>query len=179
MKIIGGKYRGRNFYLPEGVRATQNIVRKALFDILGQDMEGLDFLDIFAGSGAVGLEAVSRGAKRTTFVEREPKCVQAIEENFKILQTDAYELIAADAFAAIKQLARQKRMFDIIFMDPPYHLDLAKKALKTLKGYDILHPNCIVIVQHEKTDKLPPACDPVRLFREEKYGGSVLSFYRK
>jgi len=72
MKIIGGIYKGRNFYMPAGIRPTQTIARKALFDILGQDMEGVTFVDLFAGSGAIGLEAISCGAEKVIFVEKRP-----------------------------------------------------------------------------------------------------------
>ena len=85
MKIIGGKHRGKNFYMPFGIRPTQSITRKALFDILGQDLEGVTMLDLFAGSGAVGLEAISRGAKKVILVEKDPKCADVINENIRIL----------------------------------------------------------------------------------------------
>ncbi len=186
MKIIGGKLKGRNFYMPKEVRATQNVVRKALFDILGQDLDGVEFLELFAGSGAIGLEALSREAKRVTFVDNDPKCAQVIEENITLLKLNSYDeddprhdIINSDAFASIKVLARQGRKYDIVFCDPPYGRDLAKKALKQLATYDILHPNCIVVTQHERREILPEAEGRFLVFRKKKYGASFLSLYRE
>lgn len=185
MKILGGKYKGRNFYMLEGIRPTQGIVRKALFDILGHDMEGVILLDLFAGSGAIGLEAISRGATQSIFVEKDPRCAAIIEENIGLLsihkdvhEIPPYQIVQTDAFAAIKLFSRQNKKFDVIFVDPPYSRGLAKKALKTLEAYDILHPNCIVVIQHEKRETLPEKQGRFLLFREKKYGNTTFSLYK-
>ena len=176
MKIIGGQYKGHNFFMPAGIRPTQNIVRKALFDLLGQDLSGLTFLDLFAGSGAVGFEALSRGAQSCTFVERDIKCVKMIGRNAKIFNSP-YEIIEKDAFFTIKELAREGRKFDIIFLDPPYGQTLAKKALKTLGAYVIVHPASWVVVQHQRGERLLPKSGQLKIIQEKQYGGSVLSLY--
>jgi 16S rRNA (guanine(966)-N(2))-methyltransferase RsmD len=169
--------------MPVGIRPTQNIVRKSLFDLLGQDMTGIAFLDLFAGSGAVGLEALSRGAARVTMVEHEPKCAAVISENISLLLRGAkagvyhYEVVQSDAFATVKMFARQGRKFDIIFVDPPYGRDLAKKTLKTLGGYDILQPNSTVIIQHEKREILPREEGRFLLYRQKNYGTTYFSLY--
>lgn len=105
--------------MPEGIRPTQNKVRKALFDILG-DIEGLSFLELFAGSGAVGLEALSRGAREAVFVEKEKKCIDILRGNLLLLGYQHYNLISSDSVKAIKQLRERDKEFDIIFLDPPY-----------------------------------------------------------
>lgn len=185
MKIIGGLYKGRNFYRPAGIRPTQDVTREALFDILGQDMEGVFFLDLFAGSGAVGMEALSRGAQKVLFVEKDSKCVAVIQENIGLLAMERgresgvpYEILQADSFAAVKLLVRQNKQFDIVFIDPPYSRGLAKKALKTLEAYDILHPNSLVVVQHETKEILPEHEGRFLLFRQKTYGKSALSIYK-
>jgi len=185
MKIIGGQFKGRNFYRPEGIRPTQSITREALFDILGQDLEGVTLLDLFAGSGAVGLEAISRGATKVTLVEKDPKCAGVIGENIDLLSIGVgeggaplYEIVQTDAFAAVKIFARQNKKFDVVFVDPPYGRGLAKKALKTLEAYDILQPNCTVVIQHEKEEILPEKQGRFCLFRRKKYGSTFLSIYR-
>ena len=184
MKIIAGQYKGRNFYTPYDIRPTQNLVRKAFFDILGQDLPEMSFLDLFAGSGAMGLEAVSRGASLVVFVENEPDRAVLIEKNIEIFGISLIEnvhrvqVIAADAFATIKYLASQQKKFDIIFLDPPYDRELAKKALKTLNAYAIVHPNCIVAIQHARHEILPESEGKFSRFREKKYGNTVLSFYK-
>ncbi len=186
VKIIGGKYKGRNFYMPASVRPTQNITRKALFDILGQDMDGIEFLELFAGSGAVGLEAMSRGAKKVIFVEHDPKCADVITQNLQLLlgaspRDDgfSYELVEGDSFAHIKMFARQKKKFDLIFLDPPYGLELGKKALKTLGAYDILHPNCVVVIEHGADEILPKIEGNLLRFEQRKYGKTFLSIYKQ
>lgn len=178
MKIIGGQFKGRNFYRPEGIRPIQSLVTKSLFDILGQDLEGIIFLDLFAGAGSVGLEALSRGAKHCTFVEKDPKCAAIITKNLKLLDIGAYSLITADVFAALKQIALQKQAYDIIFCDPPYDRELGKKSLKTLDAYAILHPTSVIILKHEKYESLPEEYGRLILFRQKKYGSTILSFYQ-
>lgn len=141
--------------MPAGMRPTLNMTRKAVFDLIGgHDLTDMDFLDLFAGSGAVGLEAISRGAKTVTFVENVPKYAGVIQENLGLFGVKAgglnqsdYCVIHGDAFAAIKMFAKRNRKFDIIFLDPPYGRGLVKKALKTLMAYDILQPNSICIVE--------------------------------
>ena len=185
MKIIGGQLRGRNFYMPKHIRCTQNVVRKAVFDILGQDMEGKSFLDLFAGSGAMGFEAHSRGAKEVVFVEKDPICVRTIKENINHLSlvsaqntAQNLELIEEDSFFAVKEFSRKNRPFDIIYADPPYIQDLSKKALKTLGGYVIFQPNLVVIIQHDKREILSDSQGKLCRYRQKTYGGTVLDFYR-
>ncbi len=186
MKIIGGKFKGRNFFMPKTVRPTQDLMRKALFDILGQDISGLTFIDIFAGSGAMGLEAISRGAAHVTFVERDSRHAEIIQENLKVLNirdtgtsSDLADIIASDAFVVIKQLAREEETYDIVFVDPPYDQELAKKALKTLGAYDILHPDSILIIQHNKHEILPSEEGRIIRMEQRRYGSAFLSLYKK
>ena len=185
MRILSGKYRGRNFFMPKGIRPTQDLVRKALFDLLGQDLTGLTFLDLFAGSGAMGLEAASRGAKEVIFVEKEPLCFRTICENIARLNIPAlepdrpfFETLQADGLATIKDFARRGRKLDIVFADPPYGRDLAKKTLITLKGHDIVHPDSIVVIQHTKHETLPETEGRFFINEQRKYGTSYLTFYK-
>ena len=183
MKIIGGKFKGRNFYTHQSIRPTQNLVRKAVFDMLG-DLSGMDFLELFAGSGAVGWEAFSRGARSVALVEREPQCVEVIQENMRLFGIEqafpfdgACRLFEGDVFVQIKHLAQQKKKFDVIFADPPYEQELGKKLLKTLMAHDILRPNCLIILQHYRREILPEIPDGFLLIRKKKYGTSILSIY--
>lgn len=171
--------------MPVDIRPTRNIVREAVFDMLGQDLSGMFVLDLFAGSGAVGIEAVSHGAQWVIMVEKDPKCAEVIEENFRLLRAEndaqgslPYELLQTDVFAAVKFLAGQDKKFDMIFIDPPYSRGLAKKALKTLEAYDILQPNCVVFIQHDKKEILPEQQGRIVLFRQRKYGNTILSVYQ-
>lgn len=171
--------------MPAGIRPTQDLIRKSVFDFLGQDLAGLSFLDLFAGSGAIGLEALSRGAKRVVFVEKDPRCADVINENLTILNKNqaidpgqSSFVINSDTFPTIKQMNKKGEKFDIIFVDPPYYADLAKKTLKTLLAYDIVQPNNLIIVQREKRETLPDPEGRFLLVRERKYGGSILTIIR-
>jgi len=178
MRIITGKYKGRTIKMPPGIRPTQNKVRKAIFDILG-GIEGLSFLELFAGSGAVGIEALSCGAGEVVFVEKDRKCVEKIKENLGVISLSRYLVISSDTCQAIKDLSKKRRKFNLIFLDPPYYQDLAKKTLQTIAGCDILARNGFVIAQHFKKDNLPEAEGDLSLFKQARYGDTLLSFYRK
>ncbi len=203
MRIISGKYKGRLIKMPKSIRPTQDKVRKALFDILG-DIQGLSFLELFAGSGAVGFEAVSRGVTDLTLVEYNRDCLFAIRKNIESLQLKVCNLYPKEADQAIKAFNKDQRKFDIIFLDPPYypecsyskqHLfgipkryrrssfvrdqEVSKKTLQTLSVYDILAPNGFIVVQHFKKDILPNTLGELTLFKEACYGDTELSFYRK
>jgi 16S rRNA (guanine966-N2)-methyltransferase len=186
MKILRGKFRGRNFYMPKDIRPTQNVVRKAIFDMLGDSVCDMEILDLFSGSGAMGLEAISNGVKKVTMVEKDSKCFECIAENIELfdipLDEDGnfpYEVICGDVFAIIKQLAAKKRTFDLIFCDPPYGRGLAKKALNVLSNYDILQPTSLLIFEHLKKDILPEKEGNFVLFKTRRYGMSMLSMYKK
>jgi 16S rRNA (guanine(966)-N(2))-methyltransferase RsmD len=178
MRIISGKYKGRIIQMPKGIRPTQGLVRKALFDILG-DVEGLSFLELFAGSGAVGLEAASGGAKEVVFVDKDRRCLQTIKGNISAAPQSRYLFLLLDVYRAIEQLNKEKKKFDIIFLDPPYYHELAKKTLLNLSTYDILAPNGFIVAQHFKKDNLPEAVGDLALFRQARYGDTVLSFYKR
>jgi 16S rRNA (guanine(966)-N(2))-methyltransferase RsmD len=181
--------------MPKGIRPTQNKVRKALFDILG-DVEGLSFLELFAGSGAIGFEAVSRGVRELTLVEYNRNCLLAINKNIESLKLKSCQLYPKESAEAIKKFHQDKKKFDIIFLDPPYHKgmaprlrsgsttsgvsgSLAKKTLQILGAYDILAPNGLVAIQHFKKESLPETEGDLTLFRQSRYGDTVLSFYKK
>ena len=120
MRITTGKYRNRKLHMPKGIRPTQDKVRKAVFDILG-DISGLTFLELFAGSGAVGFEALSRGIVELTLVECNANSVLAIKRNIALLKAPACKLYYLEAEKAVKLMSLDKKSFDIIFIDPPYY----------------------------------------------------------
>lgn len=176
MKILGGTLKGRNFYMPEGIRPTQDLLRSAVFDLLGHDLRGLSFLDLFAGSGAVGLEAISRGASRVAFVEKDLKNADIIKENFEVLKIGYphvfHKVITADVFATFKHMADAKEVWDIVFIDPPFDAKLAKKILKHLEAYVILHPRSYVIIQYGQDDSLPDVEGRFQILKKKSYGSS-------
>lgn len=178
MRIIGGRYKSRRIRMPGYIRPTQGKVRKALFDILG-NLEGCSFLELFAGSGAVGFEAISRGARELTLVESNRQALGQIKKNIEGLEAQSCRLYPLDSAEAIKKFHRHKEKFDIIFLDPPYYREMAKKALQMLGAYDILAPDGLIVAQHFKKESLPEAEGDLILFRQSRYGDTVLSFYKK
>ncbi len=163
--------------MPRNIRPTQNKVRKALFDILG-DIEDLRFLELYAGSGAVGLEALSRGVSELVLVENDHHSLTELRKNLAQLAPECV-LIPKDAESAVRELAERRKTFDIVFLDPPYYREMAKKALQTLGAYDILAPNGFVVVQHFKRDLLPESAGNLKLLRQNRYGDTLLSIYQK
>jgi 16S rRNA (guanine966-N2)-methyltransferase len=178
MRITTGKYKGRTVIMPKGIRPTQDKVRKALFDILA-DVEGLSILELFAGSGAVGFEALSRGAREVTLAEIDSAAFESMKQTIQSLKLTGCSLLAKDAIEVIRRCYEHKKKFDIIFLDPPYYRGLAKKTLQTLSDYDILTPCGLIVVQHFKKDNLPDSAGDLALFKQSRYGDTVLSFYKK
>ena len=187
MRIISGILKGRPIRFPADIRPTQNKVRKAVFDCLAQAVEGAEFLELFAGSGAVGIEAISCGAKRVTFVDNDFNSLKAIESNLKELDLDErhYRIVRSDAFKFLDDWAGKKTGFDIIFSDPPYRQFLAKNCLLRISACDILSRSGILVIEHHKKEELPrQACltgrqeGSLMLFKQKSYSDTVVSFYR-
>lgn len=182
MRIVGGLYRSRHIEMPKSAetRPTQDKVRQAVFNIL-QDVSGLSVLDLFAGSGAYGIEALSRGARHAAFVDANGQSIHAIKQNLLTLKADpaAYEVIRADALREIPRLHKEGKRYDLVFLDPPYRLDLAKKCLITLEAYDILAQSALVVAERFKHDGLPGDLATLVLLTERSYGNTVISIFRK
>ena len=167
--------------MPEGIRPTQNVLRAAIFDLLGHDLSGLTFLELFAGSGAVGLEAISWGADEVVMVEHNDLNAKTIRENGELLGIDLggnFSLIHDDAFKRVKRLSEDHKPFDIVFFDPPYAQKLAKKTLKLLERSDILHAQSLVLVQCEVSEKFEIP-ENFTLLTQRRYGSSYLTLLQK
>lgn len=180
MRIIAGELKGLTLKMPKGIRPTSDKVREALFDILGQSVMGADILDLFAGSGALGIEAWSRGSGKVIFVDNNPKCIKVIGENIAKLQISNQQLqiYCLDVFKAIKLFGQRSEKFDLILLDPPYYKDLAKKSLISIEQSDILARNALAVAEHYKKDKLEEEIGQLKLFKIKNYGDTTLSFYK-
>jgi len=182
MRIIGGQFKSRIISIPKGVdiRPTQDKVREAVFNILG-DVNGKKILELFAGSGAFGIEALSRGASHATFVDNNFRCAAAIRANLESLGIAAqyYSIIKSNALTSLPGLPKEENKFDIIFLDPPYYRDLAKKCLINIDAYDILSPIGLVLVEHFKKDIIKPDLNTLVLAEERRYGDVIISIYKK
>jgi len=183
MKIIAGEAKGRPIEMPRNVemRPTSDKVREALFNIIAQSIPGSSVLDLFAGSGSLGLEALSRGAERAVFVDEEKRCVSTIRKNVSILEFEGKDakIYRNDALKAVKKLSDSNSRFDIVFMDPPYYGDWVKKCLLCISKYDILNHPSLIICEHFKKDVVPEGAGSIKLERQARYGDTVLSIYAK
>lgn len=184
MRIIAGQYKGRKIDFPRHIRPTQDKVRQAVFDVLGGAVEGCRVLDLFAGSGAFGLEAASRGARAVCFIDRDRRSSAVVEVNIKKLGLDSEKDIEVenhvqDAVRAIGILAKRKKLFDLVFLDPPYGSDALKKSLKTLGESDILTPRSFVIAEHVKRSSMPETEGLLLQFRQIEHGDTAVTFYAR
>lgn len=154
LKIIGGEFKNRQIKTPKGdqTRPTSSLVRKAIFDICQNEIEGAHFLDLYAGSGAMGIEALSRGAASATFVENNRFAVQCIQENLRELKLEG-TIIRIDALKAVPQLAKDVKRFDIIYIDPPYSQETAPLLLK-IEEEKLLKSGGRLFVEQRTTSEL-------------------------
>ena len=183
MRIIAGIFRSRQLKPLKKlrIRPTSDMLRETLFNILGPRVEGARFLDLFAGTGAVGIEAVSRGASYVVFVENHRGATQLVGENLALLGiNEGARLISADALAAIAKLeAEHAKPFDFVFLDPPYANERDyHSVLHALEKSSIVGDSSVVIAEHRKTFSLPENIGRLRQYRTLKQGDAALSFYR-
>lgn len=151
--------------------------KETLFGILGEIISGAQVLDLFAGSGSLGLEALSRGAVRVTFVEKAPWGISCILQNLENLKLgEKADLIREDIFLALGKLERQRETFSVVFLDPPYNQGLVKKILMRLERSDIVSAQTQLILHHSRQEKLPEALGRFRVLREKRIGQACLSF---
>jgi len=176
LRVTGGVLRGRRLRVPRGtaVRPTSDRVRESLFARLG-DLDGARVLDLCAGSGALGIEALSRGAAALVSVERSSVVARVLAENLEALGVaDRARLLRADVVAALQRLARQAERFDLVLFDPPYaEIDATGRALRALATSGILAPRATVVVEASRRAP-PPAVDGLVAVDERRYGDTVL-----
>lgn len=186
MRVITGKAKGTQLTALNGagVRPTLDRVKECLFDRLGHNLAGETFLDLFAGSGGLGVEALSRGADRVVFVENDPKAQRVILANLakcKFLQgegaSQSWELLKTDALGAVSLLEKRGVRFDLVHVDPPYDADLYEGVLLRLADSAVIDDASTVIVEHFHKKVLNPSYGRLSLSSEKKLGNTLLSFY--
>ncbi len=176
MRVIAGTARGMKLKSPRGeaVRPTADRVREALFSILGPRVIGAVFVDLFAGSGAVGIEALSRGALYCIFVEKEKKHLQIVRDNLgRTGFSEQARMLGLDAMAALPLLSREKCRTDLIFIDPPYDSTLIPLALQTVYRLQLLREDGLVVVEH--STKNSAWIEKYPEHRQKKYGDTRLT----
>ena len=183
VRIIAGKWRGRRLDFPslDGLRPTGDRVRETLFNWLQPDLPGALCLDLFAGSGALGFEAASRGAHLVTLIEKDPSAVKALLRTRDQLGASSPELeiIQQDALAWLQKNTSETRHFDIVFVDPPFSSPLAEWALIALTRHHWLSPGALVYVESGVSSGHPAITPPSwQLYRHRKMGAVQCSLYR-
>lgn len=182
MRVVTGEAKGRKLKAPKtmGTRPIIDRVKTALFDILSTEVEDARFLDLFGGTGSVGIEALSRGAAHATFIEMNYKVLQLLRENLQITRlADRAETLHGDAFKFLQ--SAQGRMYDIIYVAPPQYHEMAARALQLLDGSPLVAPGGLVIVQIHPKERVGVAavpCTHLQLEDERRYGSTLLMFYR-
>jgi len=180
MRISGGEAKGRTLIFPSRStqRPTTDFLRQAIFNLLGLPVDQ-NFLDLFAGSGSVGLEALSRHAKMVVFVEKSKVLIGVIRENVSSCgYSEKCVVIHADIQSALRDLYRKKCRFNVIFADPPYNQGLIGETLKGLKEYPVLQEGGIIVLQHSIREQLAPLSDGWSVTDQRKYGDNLLTFIR-
>lgn len=175
VRIIGGEWRRRLIHFPStaDLRPTPDRVRETLFNWLGQDLTGETCLDLFAGSGALGFEAASRGAKQVVMVERDAQVFRALQATHTKLGAAQVELMRADALAFLQSDARR---YDVVFLDPPYHLDLLPRLLPLLPG--CLDGGSRVYLESDRLPELPTGYEVLRQSRAGRAHGLLIKWVR-
>jgi 16S rRNA (guanine(966)-N(2))-methyltransferase RsmD len=180
LRVIGGIAKGRRL-IGAGSGRTRPIpdnVKKSLFDILTPYIPDSRCLDLFAGTGAIGIEALSRGAEWVTFVECSPAMVKVIRTNLDVTGlASCAKVIQGDVRRLVPALCRQEEMFHIIFVDPPYGHGLAPVTLDILSAHRLLDSDGIIVTRHESRQEMPDASEELKFARREKYGDTIISFY--
>ena len=170
MRVITGTARGRRLKELEGMetRPTTDRVKEGLFSAIQFEIEGRKVLDLFAGTGQLGIECLSRGAASAVFVDRRADAVKLIRETLKLTElADRARVVAGDSMEFLKSL---KERFDIVLLDPPYAAGLLEPAIAHLTAFDILNPHGIIVAEHPAERSLQPPAAPYRVRRAYRYG---------
>ncbi|MGN0798288.1 MAG: 16S rRNA (guanine(966)-N(2))-methyltransferase RsmD [Christensenellales bacterium] len=178
MRIISGKFRGTVIPSPkqEVVKPTLDRVKENIFNILQFKIAGANCLDLFCGSGALGIECLSRGADKVQFVDNNKANVEALKAFLKKLSVQNYSATVCDYYDALKSFAEKGEKFDIIFLDPPFDSDLADVAISKMLKFDLLADNGVIV--HERSSTKPSKFAQ-KVFDSRKYGTVAVDFLKK
>ena len=180
MRIVAGEFRGRKLHTPKGaqIRPTTDRVREAIFSIIASHVPDASVLDLFAGTGALGLEALSRGAAQAVFVDRSTDAVRLIRANVELCRVeDRARVVQGSVVQVIQRLANQGEAFHLIFMDPPYGKGCVEETLLQLDK--VAYATVLVVAEHHVKDVLPQRLGEWLRTRERRYGDTAVSFFVK
>ncbi len=181
MRVIAGEWKGQRLSTPAGrtIRPTADQVRTSLMDALGPWLPGARFLDLFAGAGGVGIEALSRGAAEAVFVEIDPIALAPLRANLRHLGAEGRgRVVRREVVHAIETFKQEGQRFGLVFLDPPYGSALAAETLKRLADGALLEPDGLVIAQHLTKEPLPERFGSLVRWRTRRFGETTLTFFR-
>jgi 16S rRNA (guanine(966)-N(2))-methyltransferase RsmD len=181
MRVIAGKYKGRPLKGPkhEGLRPTADRIKEALFNIISPEIEESIFLDLFAGSGSIGIEALSRNAKMVVFADANPASIQLLKSNIHFLDpNDNFRIIKLPVERTLAILAKESLAFDLMFLDPPFQAGLLPKTIEMILNYHLLKEHGILIIEHPRqlTFEIPST---LKIHLTRDYGGISLTFLKR
>lgn len=182
MRIIAGKARGHKLITPKdfNIRPTTDRVKESVFNIIQDYIYDSIVVDLFAGTGNLGIEALSRGAQKVYFIDRCKESIKIIKENLtKTKFTMKAEVLLEDTITGLNKLCHKDVQADVIFMDPPYNKGLPAVILEKIDEKGLLHSSGIIVVEHSKEEKLPEEFNNIICIRKKDYGRISVSFYKE
>ncbi|WP_438446779.1 16S rRNA (guanine(966)-N(2))-methyltransferase RsmD [Gorillibacterium sp. sgz5001074] len=180
MRVISGKAKGRPLKAVPGMgtRPTTDKVKEAIFSMIGPYFDGGSVLDLFAGTGGLGIEALSRGVERAVFIDMEPKSIEVVRDNLKACGfADRAEVYRNEAGRALKALAKREARFGWVFLDPPYRLKNVDKLMEEMHELGLLEPGAVVLVEHDAEHRYPERFGPFECRRLAVYGETAVAIY--
>lgn len=181
MRVISGKAKGRRLMAPRGgvIRPTADRIKESLFNILPRDFSGMKILELFAGTGNVSIEALSRGAESALLVDVSERSARVIRENLRRLELSARAQVwVMPVRRALNVVGRQGQKFDVIFLDPPYDQKLVGRALELIASVSPIHPSAVVVAEHSVRETVESNYGFLSLNDQRRYGDTLLSFFR-
>lgn len=183
MRVIAGDMKGRKLKAVPGIltRPTTDKVKEAVFQVIGPFFQGGMCLDLFAGSGSLGIEAISRGMEKTVFVDQHPKAIHTIHQNLQLFDIEKKaDVFRTDAYRALQASAKRDLQFDLILMDPPYGEINYDVYLHAIEELDLLNDHGMIYCEHDAAEFLPDNLDDVSIMKQANFGGTIgITIYRK
>lgn len=180
LRVISGSAKGHKLKTIKGMttRPTSDRVKESLFNIITGQLDSASVLDLFAGTGSLGIEALSRGAEKAVFFDKSTECCNLIKDNLAHTKlAEKAEVYTADFAGGIERLHAQGRKFDLVLLDPPYNKNFIQDTLKILINNDIIRDDGIIVAEHSLSDNLPAVSGRLEAIDSRKYGDTVLTIY--
>lgn len=181
MRVITGSAKGRRLLLPRGVnlRPTSGRVKESIFNIIGPWLDGERVLDLFAGIGSLGIEALSRGAAEACFVEHDARVAASLRRNLELCGfADRSEVMEMSVERGLRFLRQRRATFELVFIDPPYGRRILKPTLRSVERARVLAEGGLIVAEHARDELVPPRLEGLELVDQRSYGRTVVSFLR-